>query len=453
MIIKKGLLKTSKHLYFIGIAGAGMSAIAQYLAGSNYLISGSDRQFTMPTKVQGQLEKEGINCFPQDCSGLSPDIDAVIVSTAIEPTVPEYKKAVEMGIPIVMRSDLLAEICLSKKTIAVAGTSGKSTVAAMIFQIMNYAGLQPSLITGAGLVALQHKGKIGNAVAGKGEHLIIEADESDGSLVNYQPDTGIILNIDKDHKEISELLAIFEAFKQNIQKKIIVNQDCVRSKLFSVATENDFGKATPFEGRDFKQTNFSITFIINEVLFELSCPGEHSMANAMAAIAASGVELKMAAKALINYQGIYRRHQIIGTKNGVTVIDDYAHNPAKLAASMRACSLEGRRLITWFQPHGFGPTRFLRNDFVREICHALRTGDEIWMSEIYYAGGTTKKDISANDLIQDIRNNKKTAFFTAQRADFPIQVKSKLRAGDIILITGARDPSLGNFAELVFQSV
>lgn len=437
-----------------------MSAIAQYLADSGKNISGSDRLFSQNVKSDTQimLEKKRIKCFPQDCSGITPDIHAVIISSAIEPTVPEYMLARKMNLPVIMRSDLLAQISFTKNTIAISGTSGKSTVTAMIYHIFNYAGLSPSLITGAGLVSLQKNNGLGNSVYGKGDFLIIEVDESDGSIVKYKAQTGIILNIDKDHKEIDELLQLFEVFKANVSDKLIVNRNCPRAKLFSQNINNDFDieKEAGFSCLNFIQKNLKISFSINNTIFELSQPGKHNMENAAAAVAASvlnGISIETAAEALKSYQGILRRHQIIGTSNGVTIIDDYAHNPAKIAASIRACLPENGKLICWFQPHGFGPTRFLRHDFVKEIAASLREMDQIWMSEIYYAGGTAVKDISSADLISDLKNKNCNAFFVENRNDFVKNIINIISPQDIILLTGARDPSLELFAEQVFEEI
>src|SRR5690606_13556456 len=218
-------LQNIKAPFFIGIAGAGMSAIAQYLQGTGKNVSGSDRFFNegKATEIKEKLEAEGIQCYLQDGSGITSETDLVVASTAIEDTVMEIKKAKELGIPIIKRSELLALIAASKKTIAVGGTSGKSTTTAMLFDIMTYAGLSPSIISGAGLVSLIKKGKVGNAFVGKSEWLVIEADESDGSIVQYQPSIGVLLNIDKDHKEIEELIQIFGTFRNNSQS-FIVNQ-------------------------------------------------------------------------------------------------------------------------------------------------------------------------------------------------------------------------------------
>ena len=188
--------------------------------------------------------------------------------------------------------------------------------------------------------------------------------------------------------------------------------------------------------------------------FSLKVVGRHNMENALAAIAvaaAAGVDLTVAAAALQHYEGIYRRHQVIGQKHGVWLIDDYAHNPAKCAASIEACQPIAPKVIAWFQPHGYGPTRFLRYDFVQEIARVLRPDDEIWMSEIFYAGGTATKDMSANDLIEDIQQLGKNAFFVDNRNDLVTNLRPHLTEDCVILLMGARDPSLETFATKVWD--
>ena len=232
-----------QNVFFIGVAGVGMSAIAQYLKGIGKEVSGSDRYFNPGeyNKTKEQLEAEGIHCFLQDGSGISPTTDLVVVSTAIEDTVYEVQKAKELAIPIIKRSELLSIIAKSKKTIAVAGTSGKSTTSAMLYQILLDAHLEPSIISGAGLTSIIKEGKIGNAAVGKGEWLIIEADESDGSVVQYEPEIGLLLNIDKDHQEIDELIELFTIFKNNTKSLFIVNQSNTLAKTLSANPKNDFG--------------------------------------------------------------------------------------------------------------------------------------------------------------------------------------------------------------------
>ncbi len=450
-----------KKPFFIGVAGVGMSAIAQYLQGIGKTVSGSDRYFKEGeyNETKEKLEAEGIQCFLQNGQGITNETDLVVVSTAIEDTVPEVQKAKQLNIPILKRSEVLALIAASKKTIAVGGTSGKSTTSAMLFEILEYAGMQPSIISGAGLTRIIKQGKIGNAKVGEGEWLVIEADESDGSIVQYHPEIGLLLNIDKDHQEIDELMQIFSTFKSN-SKTFIVNQHNQLSKTLSQNTAQDFSidenDACRYAAAAFSQDGFNIQFTIENIQFSINAMGRHNMENATAAVAVAhqtGVSIENCAAALKNYEGIYRRNQVLGKKNGVWIIDDYAHNPVKCAAAIASCQPLAKKVVAWFQPHGYGPTRFLRNDFVKEISQVLRTEDEIWMSEIFYAGGTAVKDISAGDLINDIKSTGKNAFFIADRNEFAATVKSHLPEGSVLLLMGARDPSLETFAKSVFEQL
>ena len=447
--------------FFMGIAGSGMSAIAQYLKGIGKNVSGSDRFFAEGeyNETKEKLETEGISCFVQDGSGINDVTDLVVVSTAIEDTVEEVQIAKKLNIPIIKRSELLAIIAASKKTIAVGGTSGKSTTSAMLFDILEYAGLEPSIISGAGLISIIKEGKIGNAKVGKGEWLVIEADESDGSIVQYKPEIGLLLNVDKDHQEIDELMNLFSVFKNN-SKNFVVNQSHPLAKKLSQDVQQDFSTDpeiySGYTATDFHQQGLAINFKIQGVNFQMNLVGKHNMENALAAVTIAnglGVGLETCATALKKYEGIYRRHQVYGNKNGVWLIDDYAHNPVKCSAAIEACQPVASKIIAWFQPHGYKPTKFLRNDFVSEIGRALRPEDEIWMSEIFYAGGTATKDISANDLINDLKEMGKAAFFVEDRNDLLNAVRTHLTNDCVLLLMGARDPSLEQFAKIVWEEL
>lgn len=455
-------LENIKRPFFVGIAGAGMSAIAQYLQGTGVQVSGSDRFFNegKAGDIKSKLEAEGINCFLQDGEGLNEQTGLVVVSTAIEDTVIEVKKAKELGIPIIRRSEMLALIAASKKTIAIGGTSGKSTTTGMLFAIMRHAGKEPSVISGAGLVDLIKKGKIGNAFVGRSEWLIIEADESDGSIVQYRPEIGVLLNVEKDHKELDELVKVFEIFRDN-SKEFSVNRSNEYARNLSVNAKNDFetdgaDDAAGFQGTAFRQNGFQISFKINEQDFSLNILGKHNMENALAATAAAalaGVSLADASAALEQYEGIYRRTQVLGQKQGIWVVDDFAHNPVKCAAAIKSCQPVSGKVVAWFQPHGYTPTKFLRKEFVQEIANALREQDEIWMSEIFYAGGTAVKDISALDLINDMKALGKNAFFVEDRNRFLDEARSHLTTGTTLLLMGARDPSLEQFGKDVLKQL
>lgn len=448
--------------FFIGIAGTGMSALAQYLQGIGKKVSGSDRQFhkALANDTQIKLEAEGIRCFQQDGSGITTQTDLIVVSTAIEDSVPEVVKAKALGIPIIRRSALLAMIAESKKTIAVGGTSGKSTTVAMIYEILSYAGLGPGIISGAGLTRLIKQGKIGNAAVGSGEWLVIEADESDGSIVQYKPEIGVLLNIDKDHQEIHQLLDLFETFKRNTSSYFVVNASHSLSKNLS-SNDNwnfstDLKDASAYHATNYQQEGFFSAFKINDVAFSLQSPGKHNMENALAATAVAhliGIPVNKSSEALRHYEGIYRRHQILGSKKGIWVVDDYAHNPAKCAAAIAACQPVSQKVVAWFQPHGYGPTKFLKHDFIDEFTKVLRPEDEIWMSEIYYAGGTAVKDISAKDLIDVLTERGVRAYFVEDRKNLLNEMHPHLTPGTVLLMMGARDPGLEAFTQSVWDQL
>ena len=451
-----------RSVFFIGVAGTGMSAIAQYLAGLGKVTKGSDRYFKSGeyNETREKLEAAGIQCYEQNGEGIGPDTDLVVVSAAVEDTVAEVQQAKRLGIPIVKRSELLAWIAHSKKTIAVGGTSGKSTTSAMLFDILEYAGLEPGIISGAGLVSIIREGKIGNAKTGRGEWLVIEADESDGSIVQYEPEIGVLLNVDKDHKEIDALMDIFSVFKKNTKGLFVVNQGHPLAKQLSQDIQHDFSSeprsGAGYVATGFRQQGLEVAFKINNTAFSLHTVGRHNMENALAATAVAnqvGVDMKQCAAALKSYEGIYRRHQVLGSKDGVWLIDDYAHNPVKCAVSIQACQQIAPKVVAWFQPHGYGPTRFLRNDFVKEIAAVLRPEDEIWMSEIFYAGGTAEKNISSNDLINDLKALGKPAFFVEDRNRFLTMVRPHLTHDCVLLLMGARDPGLEGFARKVWEEL
>ena len=450
-----------KHFFFIGVAGSGMSALAQFLKGMGREVSGSDRFFREGeyNDTRAKLEAAGIPCHLQDGSGIIASVECVIVSTAIEESVPEMRRARELGLEVWRRSELLARIAGEFRTVAVAGTSGKSTTTAMLFEILRVGGFDPSIISGAGLVGLIREGRIGNAHVGNGDWLVIEADESDGSIVQYRPETGVLLNIDKDHKEVEELMQVFRTFRDN-SAVFSVNRSHPLTAGLSRDAACDFA-VTPstgagYEATDFRQEGLRITFQVNGVPFRLDTVGRHNMENALAAAAVAhriGVPLEKAAEALSHYEGIYRRHQVLGRRHGVWLIDDFAHNPVKVARSIEACQPVAPKLVAWFQPHGYAPTKFLRSDFAREISAVLRPQDEVWMSEIFYAGGTAVKDISAADLVADLQALGCNARFVADRNDLVEAVRPGLTEDCVLLLMGARDPSLESFAQRVWQSL
>lgn len=453
-----------RWLHFTGVGGSGMSALAQFHARQGGRTTGSDRAFDSGERavLRDQLVAVGVEIVPQDGSFLTAgdQPDAVVVSTAVENKVPDVRLALEHQIPLLHRSELLAQHVASHRTIAVSGTSGKSTVTAMVFAILQAAGRGPGLLTGGALADLVASGHPGNAWPPSPSPdgppwLVVEADESDGSLVRYHPWCGLILNLGLDHKAPSEIMAMFSTFGDHVGGPLIVADDPALASLHDGAQLYglDAGPGTRAQHIELHATG--ATFTVDGTAFSLRVPGLYNVRNATAAVAATcaaGVSLAAAAAALKKFNGVARRFQSVGTARGVEVIDDFAHNPDKIAAALAAARTRATgRILAVFQPHGFGPTRFLREALVATFRAELRPGDVLWMPEIYFAGGTVVRDISAADIINAVAAGGRDARFIARRGDLPAAIAAVAQAGDLVLVMGARDPSLTTFCEAVCE--
>ncbi len=446
--------RSQARFHYAGVAGSGMSALAQFQVMLGGSVSGSDRAFDRGERgeARAQLAALGVRVLPQDGQGAEGDCRALVVSTAVEEQVPDFAAARRRGLPIVHRSELLARWVAEFRSIAVAGTSGKSTVVAMIFEILRGAGRDPGVITGGDLVALQREGRWGNAWAGKGELLVVEADESDGSLVRYLPAVGMALNLSRDHKTEAEVAAMFASLRAHTRETFVCGEQDALGALREGALVFGFGAAAQVRGVDVELGPDASRFRVDDVRFNLPVPGEHNVENALAAIAACravGVELAAMVAPLAGYQGVARRFQSLGHAAGVEVVDDFAHNPAKIRAALATARLRGRRVLAVYQPHGYGPTRFLREDFVDTFATELRPSDRAWLLEIFYAGGTAVRDLSSADLVREICEQGRTAEFAPSRAWLVERIAAVAEPGDVVLVMGARDPSLTAFAREV----
>ncbi|MCL2182614.1 MAG: Mur ligase domain-containing protein [Chitinispirillia bacterium] len=444
-------------VHFTGIFGSGMSAIAQYLAWNGVNISGSDRLTGSADseKVKNALLACGCSIHPQNGSGIGKDTGAVCVSTAIEEDNPDIAAARKFNVPVVHRSDVLAAIVRDKKSVAVAGTSGKSTVTAMIFELLTACGKSPSLISGAALRRLEEKGLLGNAFSGDSGLLVIEADESDGTLVKYSPYASVILNISKDHKPEEEVLGMF---KQLIgqSKWSAANKDDSKLNTLGTSTTFGFGDMADFKGTITKKEALSVTVTVNGTNFTLPVPGEHNAANLLSALCVCkhlGCDDPALAAAAAGYKGVERRFAIHRSTSGVTVIDDFAHNPEKIRAAVNAAKNLSSKMIAVYQPHGFGPTRFLKNEYAAAFREIFRDGDTLCLLPIYYAGGTAVKDISSQDIITLMGEVPFNALAVDGRDDAINTIKSYMRDDTCVLLMGARDPSLPAFAKKIVESL
>jgi UDP-N-acetylmuramate--alanine ligase len=446
------------RFHYAGLGGAGMSALAQFQVMIGGRASGSDRAFDRGERatLRAQLERLGIEVLPQDGSGLSPDCAALVVSTAVEDQVPDVVAARALDIPIIHRSELLAHFVAAYRSIAVTGTSGKSTVTAMIFAILSGTARDPSVITGGDLPELSAQGLPGNAWAGRSDLLVVEADESDGSLVRYTPAIGVILNLQRDHKEMAEVARMFATLRARAREALVVGDAENLDQFAGGALRFGLAPRADIRGEDVELGPSSSRFRVGDTQFTLRVPGAHNVANAIAAIATCrmlGAALEDMVGPLANFVGIGRRFQTVGTARGVEVIDDFAHNAEKITAAIRTAKLRARRVLAIYQPHGYGPTRFLRRDFVATFSRELGPADRLFMLEVYYAGGTATRDFSSADIVAEIAALGTNADFAPSREWLVGRVAQEVRSGDLVLVMGARDPSLSELARAMLACI
>jgi len=450
--------KGERRFHYAGLAGSGMSGLAQFQVMTGGHASGSDRAFDRGERasLKAQLESLGITVMPQDGSGLGPDCAALVVSTAVEEQVPDFAVAKAKDIPIIHRSELLAYFVASNRSVAVTGTSGKSTVTAMVFDILRGAGRDPSVITGGDLPDLVAQGLPGNALAGRSDLLVVEADESDGSLVRYAPSVGVILNLQRDHKEMAEVAAMFATLRARVREALVVGDNENLDAFAGGALRFGFSARAHVRGQDVELRPASSRFRVEDVAFELPVAGAHNVANALAAIAACrtlDVTLADMAAPLACFRGIGRRFQTVGKARGVEVVDDFAHNAEKIAAAIKTAHLRAARVLAIYQPHGYGPTRFLRRDFVATFSRELEPEDRLWMLEVFYAGGTATRDFSSADIVAEIASLGTNAEFAPTREWLVARIAKEARPGDLVLVMGARDPSLTELARAILTSI
>ena len=453
-----------KSYFFCGIGGSGMSSLAVAIKGDDIEIKGSDRsldQGKMPEKFE-TLKKLGIRLFPQDGSGIDEHTDLMVVSSAVEDNIPDVVKARALNVPIKKRAEVLAELLHRHNGIAVAGTSGKTTTTGMTGHILKSCGLDPTVINGGVMLNYPASDGLGNVLTGKGSFCVIEADESDGSIALYSPAVALVNLITLDHKPIEELRPLFADFVSRASVGAFLNADspepaALKDKNPNVMAYSLQNADADLRAESLTPTEIGISFVLDGEKINLQLPGHHNVSNALAALCAAemiGIPRKDAVAALETFKGIHRRTEIVGTTpKRITVIDDFAHNPEKIAASLEALKEHDGRLIIIYQPHGFGPTRMLRQGIVKAFDSGMGMDDTLIMPEIYYAGGTAAKDISAADLIRDLERTGKRVHFIPDRAKIIHLVKSLAEKGDRIVVMGARDDTLSDFARDILKAV
>lgn len=452
-----------KKVSFCGISGSGMSSLAQVLRLSGYEVCGSDRNFDLGRDLKSKeaLESLGIKIYRQDGSAISSDLDFLCASTAVEDTIPDIKVAKEKNIKIMTRPELLAQIFHERKYgVAVGGTSGKTTTTAMVGYILDKADKKPCVINGGLLRNYEGQKGIPNIIYNDGDICVVEADESNSSIDLYNPYVALITNISRDHKTLDELSVLFQNFANRTQKAVVVNDDYELTSQIKHKNLIRFSLKNPqadFYAQNIVPLAGGTQYDFRGKTFTLKLIGEFNVANALAAIATCeqlGVEPFEAAQILQTFAGTKRRLEVLGEKNNITVIDDFAHNPDKVAASLGALRKYDGRLIVMFQPHGFGPMRQVGKEIMENFAHYLNSDDILVMPEIFFVGGTVTRDISSADLIAHAKEcGLHNAYFVADKKAAEELILQQTKSGDRIVIMGARDNTLTDLGKSILEKL
>ncbi len=444
--------KNKKKIFFSGIGGSGLSAIASLMADKGNVVVGSDRSFDAHpnSPLKSTLQSKGITILPQDGKGLDNTIDLAVFSTAVEKEIPEVTKAGELGIPVKTRPEYLTEVINFYKTIAVSGTSGKSTTSGLLAFLMNRLGFDTSFIGGGRVKQFKNSSNPGNSFSGTSEYLVIEACESDGTIVNYQPRHSIVLNLSLDHNPVIETAEMFKKFIKNTEGIKIINADDENLKNITFGNVITFSieKTSDYRAREIRYNALSTDFLIGETEFTLALPGKHNLYNALSCISMlseMGISLNAISEVMPEFQGIDRRFDIHLNDGKNFVIDDYAHNPHKISALMETTKKMKDNICYIFQPHGFGPTKQMKKEYIETFVKQLRPTDHLFLLPIFYAGGSAARDISSNDLADEIRPGGHSVEVIEERST----VLERIKEWQTYVIFGARDDTLADFAKQI----
>ncbi len=452
-----------RDYFFCGVGGSGMTPLALIVQARGGRVEGSDRSLD-----QGRngakfdfLRKSGIGLHPQDGSGVTRADQVLVVSAAIEETVPDVQAARRVGASITTRARLLADLFnAAPLRIGVAGTSGKSTTTGMIGWILERAGRSPTIMNGAEMKNfVSSDTPFASAKVGHGDAFVSEVDESDGSIASFTPGIAIVNNISLDHKSLEELRGLFGDFVSKAEVAVL-NLDNAETAALAARAERVVGyslrdPAADLVARDFDPAPDGIAFEVaaresgETVPVRLKVPGLHNVSNALAALCAvraCGIGLAEATRFLGEFSGIRRRFDIVGRARDILVIDDFAHNPDKIAATLDTLHGFPGRLLVMFQPHGYGPLRLMKEALVESFAEGLGPEDVLLMPEPVYYGGTVDRSIGSQAITEGVARRGRGAFALADRAACGDRLVALARPGDRIVIMGARDDTLSVFA-------
>ncbi len=417
---------SGKRVHLVGIGGVGMSALAQAYIDLGWSVSGSDRAMGAAAPRPGSLAAlaaQNVALAPDDGSLVTADLDQMVVSTAIEDSNPDLRRAKELGIPVVHRAKALSAILAPRKLLAVAGTCGKSTVTAILGHLLSECGFDPVVVNGAPIVGWDADGRrVGSTRKGGAEWAVAEVDESDKSLTAFSPYAAIVTNASADHYSKEEMDEVFDAFVAGVPGPIVD------------------GRRDPI--------------VPSPLAREIPLPGEHNAVNAECALRlarAVGADEAALAAAICTFPGVERRLQKVGVMEAggesVAVYDDYAHNPEKLAAMWRtlAAAYPKGIAVVW-RPHGYGPLRKMMEPLAAMFREMLRDQDALFILPVYDAGGTADRSVNSDALVSLVPG----ASFVDDLERAEVDLRRRAPAFGAIVTAGARDPGLPLLARRVF---
>jgi UDP-N-acetylmuramate--alanine ligase len=457
-------MSEAKSYFFSGVGGSGMLPLALILRGKGAVVAGSDRSLDQGRLAPkfAFLKAQGIALYPQDGSGLASADQILVRSAAVEDTVADVVAARRLGARDMKRPELLADLFnAAPARIGIAGTSGKSTTTAMIAWMLHSAGRDPTVMNGAVMKNfVSDEALFASALVGAGDAFVAEVDESDGSIARYQPTIAVVNNIALDHKSMDELRALFAAFvdKAEIAVLNLDNEETAALVMNAKVRTLTYSLRSPLadlRASDLRLAPAGVAFAVHEratgasIDVELNVPGAHNVSNALAALCAArayGLTLAEAAHALPSFQGIKRRLELVGQAGGVAVIDDFAHNPDKIAATLSTLHVFPGRLLIVFQPHGFGPLKLMKDAFIDCFAEHMDGEDVLIMPDPVYFGGTTDRSIGSEQIVSGVRARGLQALAFAERSACGDKLIELAEPGDRIVVMGARDDTLSVFA-------
>lgn len=449
----------SKRIHLIGIGGIGMSGIAQLLLAQGLKISGSDLK---DSQLIDKLRGLGIKIYIGHCASNVEDADKIIYTLAVSQNNPELQAARSKGLDVITRAEALAELANQKKTIAISGAHGKTTTASLIAHLLTKCGINPTVCVGGELFSLG-----GNAFLGNGGYFVLEADESDGSLLTLTPFYSVLTNIDREHldyyQDLSHIQNTFRKFMQNTQDDGLLFCCYDDKELMKIANSLQKNLLTFGLSRD--SDIFAENIKMQECLSQFDCiyygellgkmnieaPGRHNISNALAAIAVGlklGIDFAAIGEALASYKGVRRRMELKLRENGILIFEDYAHHPTEIKATIMALkNFPHKRIIVVFQPHRYTRTKFLIDDFGR----CFKEADYLIVTEIYAASEDPIAGISASTISEKAHEAgvKRTEFLP--KNNIVEHLLNEIKAGDLIAILGAGD--IGSIASDLVKEI